>query len=323
MRDLAVQASNAGSNDEEAKRAANKEFTQLNDELDRIGGNTSFGKSNLLDGTFGATVQTATAATVAGNATTNAATLPAGVAADWSFKITQVGGGGALATADQITVNVGKVASDASPADVARAINAGLEDALKAAGYQGNEISFSAQVAKNGDTDYRFKGVGNFALDATGSALADTTAGTGMNMGTTITGATAVTNGNSGQFQVGANAGQRMNITIGAVNSHTLGTANMNLVNDADSAIKSLDSAIASVSNTRATLGAYQNRFEHTINNLNVSVENLSASESRIRDTDMAQEMVSFTRSQILTQAGTSMLSQANQASQNVLSLLR
>ena len=66
-----------------------------------------------------------------------------------------------------------------------------------------------------------------------------------------------------------------------------------------------------------------QNRFEHTINNLNVTVENLSASESRIRDADMAQEMVQFTRNQILSQAGTSMLSQANQASQGVLSLLR
>jgi flagellin len=323
MRDLAVQASNAGSNDLEAKRAANKEFGQLNDELDRIGANTSFGKSKLLDGTFGATVGQATAATIAGDATTKAATLPAGVGSDWTFKITQVGGGSALAAANQITVNVGAVAPDASPADVARAINAGLEDALKAAGYQGNEISFGAAVAKNGDTDYSFKGVGDFALDATGSALADATVGSGMNMGNTITGATAVANGNSGQFQVGANAGQRMNITIGAVNSHTVGTANMNLVDDPDAAIKALDSAIASVSDTRAGLGAYQNRFEHTINNLNVSVENLSASESRIRDTDMAQEMVSFTRSQILTQAGTSMLSQANQASQNVLSLLR
>ena len=322
MRDLAVQASNAGSNDEEAKRAANKEFGQLNDELDRIGANTSFGKSKLLDGTFGATVGQATAATVAGNATTKAATLPAGVTSDWTFDITTVGGT-ALGAGNEITVNVGAVASDASPADVARAINAGLEDALKAAGYQGNEISFGAAVAKDGDTDYSFKGVGNFALDATGSALADATAGSGMNMGNTITGATAVANGNSGQFQVGANAGQRMNITIGAVNSHTLGTANMNLVDDPDAAIKALDSAIASVSDTRAGLGAYQNRFEHTINNLNTSVENLSASESRIRDTDMAQEMVGFTRNQILTQAGTSMLSQANQASQNVLSLLR
>ena len=73
----------------------------------------------------------------------------------------------------------------------------------------------------------------------------------------------------------------------------------------------------------RADLGAIQNRFDHTINNLNVAVENLTASESRIRDADMAQEMVQFTRNQILSQAGTAMLAQANQASQGVLSLLR
>jgi len=86
---------------------------------------------------------------------------------------------------------------------------------------------------------------------------------------------------------------------------------------------RALDTALKDVSTVRAKIGAYQNRFEHTINNLNVAVENLSASESRIRDTDMAQEMMSFTRSQILSQAGTAMLAQANQASQGVLSLLR
>ena len=80
---------------------------------------------------------------------------------------------------------------------------------------------------------------------------------------------------------------------------------------------------ITAVSTQRAALGAIQNRFEHTLNNVNVAVENLSASESRIRDTDMAQEMVSFTRSQILSQAGTAMLAQANQSSQGVLQLLR
>jgi flagellin len=79
---------------------------------------------------------------------------------------------------------------------------------------------------------------------------------------------------------------------------------------------------ITAVSAQRAELGAIQNRFEHTINNVNVAVENLSASESRIRDTDMASEMVSFTRSQILSQAGTAMLAQANQAPQSVLKLL-
>jgi flagellin len=88
-------------------------------------------------------------------------------------------------------------------------------------------------------------------------------------------------------------------------------------------AITRVDDAIKSVSTQRASLGATQNRLEHTIANLSVTQENLSASESRIRDTDMAQEMVSFTRAQILTQAGTSMLAQANQAPQGVLSLLR
>ena len=81
--------------------------------------------------------------------------------------------------------------------------------------------------------------------------------------------------------------------------------------------------AITAISTQRAALGALQNRFEHTINSVNVAIENLSASESRIRDTDMASEMMSFTRSQILSQAGTAMLAQANQAPQGVLSLLR
>ena len=81
--------------------------------------------------------------------------------------------------------------------------------------------------------------------------------------------------------------------------------------------------AIGAVSTMRSDLGAVQNRFEHSINSLNVAIENLSASESRIRDTDMAQEMVSFTRAQILSQAGTAMLAQANQAPQGVLQLLR
>ena len=87
--------------------------------------------------------------------------------------------------------------------------------------------------------------------------------------------------------------------------------------------ITELDGKIADVSTKRGSFGAVQNRFEHTINNLNVAVENLAASESRIRDTDMAAEMMQFTRGQILSQAGTAMLAQANQVPQSVLSLLR
>ena len=92
---------------------------------------------------------------------------------------------------------------------------------------------------------------------------------------------------------------------------------------NAQDSIALIDAQISEVSTARAELGAYQNRFEHTIKNINVAVENLSASESRIRDTDMASEMVSFTRAQILSQAGTAMLAQANQIPQGVLSLLR
>ena len=84
-----------------------------------------------------------------------------------------------------------------------------------------------------------------------------------------------------------------------------------------------VQAVITETSTLRGDLGALNNRFEHVINNLNVAVENLSASESRIRDTDMAAEMVKFTRSQILSQAGTAMLAQANQAPQGVLQLLR
>ena len=103
----------------------------------------------------------------------------------------------------------------------------------------------------------------------------------------------------------------------------TVGALTFDTSANALTSITAVDTAIETVSTQRAKLGAYQNRFEHTINSLNVAVENLSASESRIRDTDMAAEMMSFTRSQILSQAGTAMLAQANQAPQGVLQLLR
>jgi flagellin len=126
-------------------------------------------------------------------------------------------------------------------------------------------------------------------------------------------------------FQVGANSGETLSVTIGDMKAATLMTAVGDITTKAtaQAALTNLDTAIGTVSTERAGLGAVQNRLEHKINNLNVAVENLSASESRIRDTDMAQEMVSFTRSQILSQAGTAMLAQANQASQGVLRLLQ
>jgi flagellin len=131
------------------------------------------------------------------------------------------------------------------------------------------------------------------------------------------------------KFQVGADGDGDSQITVDLKGADvsalvtTMGTLDFSDADGAQAAITSIDDAIKGVSTARAGLGAAQNRFEHTISNVNVSIENLSASESRIRDTDMAQEMMSYTRSQILTQAGTAMLAQANQSQQGVLSLLR
>jgi flagellin len=123
-------------------------------------------------------------------------------------------------------------------------------------------------------------------------------------------------------FQVGASDGQQITaatISIGAQIAQHVYELNAGGATD----IADIDAAINNVSAARATFGAVQNRLEHTISNLASYTENLTASESRIRDADMASEMVQFTKLQILTQAGTSMLSQANQAPQGVLSLLR
>jgi flagellin len=344
MRDLAVQASNAGSSDPEAKAAAQKEFGQLNSELDRIGTNTSFGKSKLLDGSFGGTYKNTgdiiggAPADPANGIAAIPATLGTAITQDaFSFTLDTVGGAlahdGATPPVDgAISVNVPAADTGVTrtPADIAKAVNTAMETALKANGYQGNEVTMTSTTAANGDIKFSMSGNGDFAFTGavlSGPVAAAPAAGTAptaaTSLGITTAAASSQASSNSGQFQVGANVGERMNIAIGAVDSKTLGTANMDLTTDADTAINMVGKAIASVSDTRATLGAFQNRFEHTINNLNVSVENLSASESRIRDTDMAQEMVGFTRNQILTQAGTAMLSQANQASQGVLSLLR
>ena len=130
---------------------------------------------------------------------------------------------------------------------------------------------------------------------------------------------------NTTVFQIGANEGEDMGVNIGDMSAHALGVDNV-LVTDRESAARSItmiDNAISKVSTQRAKLGAYQNRLEHTINNLTTASTNTTAAESRIRDADMAKEMVEFTKLNILSQAGNSMLAQANQLPQNVLSLLR
>jgi flagellin len=142
---------------------------------------------------------------------------------------------------------------------------------------------------------------------------------------TKFNGISLLTGGASITFQVGADDGQTLTVAarnlFGAGVSYDIDSAILSFSGTV--ALASIDSAIANVSTARSSFGSVQNRLDHTLNNLSSYEENLQSSESRIRDVDMASEMVQFTKYQILQQAGTSMLAQANAAPQSVLSLLR
>jgi flagellin len=130
---------------------------------------------------------------------------------------------------------------------------------------------------------------------------------------------------NSTDLQIGPNQGQTLSVSIPQLDVRGLGIDNVYVVSQklAERAIPDVDNALGQVVTIRATIGSQINRLEHTISNLNVAHENMTASESRIRDLDMAEEMSIFTRNQILSQAGIAMLSQANQIPQMALQLLQ
>ncbi len=294
MRDLAVQSAN-DSNDTNSRAAIDAEATALNDELTRIADKTTFNNVNLLDGSFtGKEFQVGYAAgdtiTVDIQGGSKAATnlfTDSTISAGGTFTFSQAADATGPVTSSAISVTTGTIGVTASVKETVDALNA--------------DTAFNTAFKASIDS-------------TTGQMLVTATSGNGsaVTVATTATGVTA-------------GAGTAESGTGGGFSATDLGTAGIDLTTQsgANSAISVIDSAIKTVSTSRANLGALQNRFEHTINNLNVTAENLSASESRIRDTDMAQEMMSFTRAQILSQAGTAMLAQANQAPQGVLSLLR
>ena len=151
----------------------------------------------------------------------------------------------------------------------------------------------------------------------------------GMNM---LTGRFAVEGDSTMQFQIGANMDQNTRVFIGTMTAQALGLKGAQGTDEqitiaspdqANMVLGTVDEALKVVNKQRADLGAYQNRFEMAAKGVNVAAENTQASESRIRDTDMASEMVEFTKNSILTQAGTAMLAQANSQSQTVLALLQ
>jgi flagellin len=297
MREIAVQSSNGTYQNEVDRTNLNKEVDALKKEIDRISSSTHFNKIDLLKGSIsGYTVADGTVAESVASVSVSGGNLPDTT----SISIT-VGVAGA-------TLTVGS--SDASA----------------------TSISFTADITN-------VKENGTYTLKATANADAtveDAAKWDGVSITVTIgalsTGAEEsdfdLSGGDSSlTFQIGANGSddQKVSLTIGNMSSEGLEINDISVAtqDSANSAIEDIDNAINKVSATRADLGALQNRLEHTVNNLGVTNENLTAAESRIRDVDMAKEMMEYTKNNILSQAAQAMLAQANQQPQGVLQLLQ
>ncbi len=322
IHDLIVQSANTASSDSTARTAAQNEIVQLRDEIDRIGNTTAFGNQNLLDGSFGAQ-----AAQLTSGSTGHVGGLTlTGSTADVQFSLNLDAGNTAGSLVATVSVNAGTYATAASfqtelQADVNTATNS-------TAGFTG---AVQVKVTDLGSGVWTV----NFARTSTGTGTGIAVSGVGSDIAQAITtsGAASVANTAGGVFQVGANvtAANQIQVSIddvritGGSNTTYTALAAIDVTNTTTNGTSAalVDSAISSVSALRGQLGADQNRFQSTIANLQVTTENLSASESRIRDTDMASEMVNFTKDQILLQAGTAMLAQANSAPQTILKLLQ
>ena len=309
MRELAVQASNSGANDLSARTAAQDEVTQLSTEITRISNTTKFGSISLLDGSYGVTGAKSTMFDADNDISTTAGD---------AFAMNIDGAGSVTVALSTVTNQTG--------AEFAATLEANIKSALSAS--NATNQAHAANVKVSATT----VGAGSaITIEVGGLTAADTFTvadGAGAPLVDIFGAVPTVTAaaGAGGQFQVGALASETIAVTVGDMDATALGVNALDLATSgttATAAITTIDAAIAAVSTERAELGGVQNRFESIVSNLSVTVENLTASESRIRDTDMAKEMAAFTRNQILSQAGTAMLAQANSIPQAVLRLLQ
>jgi flagellin len=307
MRELAVQSSNA-TNSSSDRDALQAEVSQLVSEIDRVAKTTSFNGTKILDGSFAGGVFQ--------------------VGANAGDNIT-VGGIGNAKTADLSTVKYYStsvatntiVAATTGPVvpgyDTAIAtgltvngIDIGALDAASSAQERTGQV-VAAINAKTADTGVTaFVENGNFILRSDNETLGVTLTGAGW--GATTTGLVAV-----------ANTTQVANNAAGSAAAKGVDSISVSTQSDAWLAIKKIDSAIDTVNSSRADLGALQTRFEKSVENIDIQNENIKAASGRITDADFAVETANLSRSQILQQAGTAMVAQANQLPQSVLSLLK
>jgi flagellin len=296
IRELAVQAGNSTVGTADAS-SINAEITNLQAEINRIAQKTTFNGQYLLTGVMAVSQSGGTAAVGTALATGVAATLSgvdvSGAKASTTYTLSSAGGAGTLTLSDGL----------------------------------GNSQQVSlTNIGATGTETINFGTLG-VKLTVVGGA-----AKTAANLSTDLAGLTVTTGGSTGAtFQIGANEGDTLQ--AGFANAQTAAytgfdTAVTNFTAGLNSAtagalITATDNAIAYVSNIRGGFGAVENRLTHTVASISVASENLNASESRIKDLDVAAEMVNFTKTQILQQAGTSILAQANSAPQSILTLLR
>lgn len=296
MRELAVQAKN-GTNTEKDREALNEEYQELIEEITRIGRETEFNSLKVLNGSLSGAGGTGSPSIE----NISASLLSGGIesisisgepeAGTYTLSFTP----GESGDPNQLTIT-----------------------------FEGTPYIEEVTVPTGSDTaQVQFDDLG---ITVTVNAdLTGTISGTFEVIAATGGGGEGGDEGGGLILQIGANNGQEMVISIGDMQAESLGIndTSIDTVDDAEEALTSIDNALQEVSAQRSKLGAYQNRLEHTINNLSTAAENLTAAESRIRDVDMAQEMMEFTKNSILLQASQAMLAQANQVPQGVLQLLR
>jgi len=296
MRELSVQASNSTLSASDLG-SVKTEILALQSEINRIATSTTFNNQHLLDGTLGVKLNTATSTAQAG----------AAVVAGTGTGITAVAVSGAKASTTY-------TATDA----------AGVLTLTDGANSQAIDLT-GVTVAAGGSYSVNFDKLG---ISIT---VASRDGETGTNISGGLTGLTVITTAQAqANFQIGANSSDALGVSFGDnQTSAGLNTAISNFsgagltIANAQALITAVNTEIGTVSSKRGAFGAIQNRLEHTVASLGVASENLAASESRIRDVDVAAEMVNFTKSQILQQAGTAILAQANSAPNSVLQLLR
>lgn len=314
MYELAEQSANGTYEDGTDRKQLQKEVNQLKDEIDRIADSANFNGIKLLDGSMSASATTKI--NNAGNGTT--AAVDVSIVADTVFN--------ADGTEKNLTFKLAAVSSNGT--DGAKVSADGTVTISLKKGTQYSDEDIQALLAKAEGTK---AGINEDILQAAQSA---TVTGTGVadktGAWTTLGASTAAAQANNGKpltLQIGDTSDSFNQLKVGIKDCHVaaLGLTDMK-IGDQTSAAAALDkikSAINYVSDVRGTLGATQNRLDHTINNLSVMQENIQDAESTIRDTDVADEMMAYTKNNILIQSAQAMLAQANQVPQGVLQLLQ